>query len=128
MLIATDVAARGLDVPTVDLVVNYDLPRLSKDYVHRVGRTARAGRTGRSLAFVTHYDIEAVHRIDHLIQRQVRAPVNSRTMRGRLHGNPRRSATPRGQPSQLPRATCREHIVVFSWYREGSLCLRSDCT
>ncbi|OAA53961.1 ATP-dependent RNA helicase [Niveomyces insectorum RCEF 264] len=56
ILIATDVAARGLDIPRIGIVVNYDVPQDSKTYVHRVGRTARAGKSGHAMTLVTQYD------------------------------------------------------------------------
>ena len=67
VLLATDVAARGLDIPTVDLVLKFDLPMMARDYVHRVGRTARAGRPGWSLSFVSQYDVDLVQRIEELV-------------------------------------------------------------
>ncbi|KAF3796569.1 DEAD-box ATP-dependent RNA helicase 36 [Nymphaea thermarum] len=71
ILLATDVASRGLDIPTVDLVINYDIPRDPHDYVHRVGRTARAGRGGRALSLVTQNDVDLVHRIEDVIRKQL---------------------------------------------------------
>jgi len=71
ILIATDVASRGLDIPHVDVVVNFDIPTHSKDYIHRVGRTARAGRSGRAVTFVTQYDVELYQRIEHLIGKKM---------------------------------------------------------
>jgi ATP-dependent RNA helicase RhlE len=53
VLVATDIAARGLDIPQLPLVVNYDLPAVAEDYVHRVGRTGRAGHPGRAVSFVS---------------------------------------------------------------------------
>lgn len=71
ILIATDVASRGLDIPHVDIVINYDLPSHSKDYIHRVGRTARAGKSGQSITLVTQYDVELFQRIEHLIEKKL---------------------------------------------------------
>lgn len=71
ILIATDVASRGLDIPHVDVVLNLDLPSHSKDYIHRVGRTARAGRSGKSVSFVTQYDVELYQRIESLIGKKL---------------------------------------------------------
>ena len=64
VLIATDVASRGLDIPDVELVINYDIPNIVEDYVHRIGRTARAGKEGRAISLVTQYDIDLVTTIE----------------------------------------------------------------
>ncbi|KAK0415305.1 hypothetical protein QR680_011882 [Steinernema hermaphroditum] len=71
ILICTDVAARGLDIPHVDLVVNHNVPRCPKTYVHRVGRSARAGRFGAALTFVTQYDVTLLQEVEKLIGKKM---------------------------------------------------------
>ena len=67
ILVATDIAARGLDVPHIEHVINYDLPQVAEDYIHRMGRTARAGAVGSSLSFVTNSDREKWNAIERLL-------------------------------------------------------------
>lgn len=77
LLVATDVAARGLDIDDVDIVFNYDLPHDPEDYVHRIGRTGRAGRSGKSVTFVYGRDIyrlEAIERYTRQVVRRMPIP------------------------------------------------------
>jgi len=67
VLVATDIAARGLDIDDVDIVVNFELPRDPEDYVHRIGRTARAGRTGKAVTFYGRRDFSLLARIERYI-------------------------------------------------------------
>ncbi|HMX38945.1 MAG TPA: DEAD/DEAH box helicase [Saprospiraceae bacterium] len=91
ILVATDVLSRGIDVDGIDLVVNYDVPRDAEDYVHRVGRTARAERTGTALTLITPLDQHKFKRIEHLIGRTVdKLPLPKHLQSGQERSSPRR--------------------------------------
>lgn len=60
-----------MDIPSVDVVINFDIPTHSKDYIHRVGRTARAGRSGKSITLVSQYDVELVQRIEDVVGKKM---------------------------------------------------------
>jgi ATP-dependent RNA helicase RhlE len=71
ILVATDIAARGIDVKGIELVINYDLPDDTDDYVHRIGRTARAGQSGRAVSFATPDQFKDVKSIERLIKKEI---------------------------------------------------------
>lgn len=74
-LVATDVAARGIDIATISHVINYDLPRQAEDYVHRIGRCGRAGRTGEAVSLCSRDDVKLLGYINRYLNRQMRVGV-----------------------------------------------------
>ncbi len=78
-LVATDIAARGIDVDGISHVINYDLPEVSETYVHRIGRTARAGRTGVAISLCTPDEIPALRSIEALIRQQIPSTRDARS-------------------------------------------------
>ncbi len=75
VLVATDVAARGIDVPTISHVINYGLPMKAEDYVHRIGRTGRAGRNGIAVTFAERRDVPMIRRIEHFTTQPIAPAV-----------------------------------------------------
>jgi superfamily II DNA/RNA helicase len=75
ILVATDVAARGIDVPTITHVINFGLPMKAEDYVHRIGRTGRAGRSGVAITLAEHRDRSKIRAIEQYTQQPLQAEV-----------------------------------------------------
>ena len=97
VLVATDIAARGLDIEQLPHVVNYDLPHNSEDYVHRIGRTGRAGQKGEAISFCTPDDKESVRGIEKLINKKLEV---SEPLRGSRHFAAARSSRSEGNQSK----------------------------
>ena len=95
VLVATDVAARGLDVPHIRHVINYDLPQVAEDYIHRMGRTARAGAHGEALSFVASGDSRKWKAIEHLLDPDKKQD-NGHGAKGKNTANKRNHAGRRG--------------------------------
>ncbi len=74
ILIATDIVSRGIDIDDIQMVINYDVPRDPEDYVHRIGRTARANRDGQAITLVTPKDWQHLIKIEHLIEKEIPKP------------------------------------------------------
>ena len=86
VLIATDIAARGIDVPNISLVVNYDLPDATDDYIHRIGRTGRAGSTGLAISFATRYQMRTIKTIEGLVNKQMFLSEHSEAVQPQQRG------------------------------------------
>ena len=119
VLVATDIAARGLDIVQLPLVVNYDLPLAAQDYIHRVGRTGRAGSSGRAISLVTSLDGQMLRDIQRLVSAPLehvvvegfegaRSPASvdhrrqDRDRRGRRHSSSPRAVNPFGRVERSP--------------------------
>lgn len=79
-LVATDVAARGIDVNDLAMVINYDLPNEAENYVHRIGRTARAGKSGKAYTFCSEQDVYSLPAIERYIEKQIPSRVADESM------------------------------------------------
>jgi ATP-dependent RNA helicase DeaD len=102
LLVATDIAARGLDIEHVTHVINFDVPNSSETYVHRIGRTGRVGRTGRAITFVTPAQRDEIARIEHDVKTKI---GEWETPEERLEHAPppRRRGRPRRAPEAQPK-------------------------
>ncbi|MDR4479221.1 MAG: DEAD/DEAH box helicase [Nitrospira sp.] len=101
VLVATDIAARGIDVANIAHVINYDVPNSPEDYVHRIGRTARMRTTGRATTFVTTEDQEQLRAIERLLGQAVpRAEGSSASMSGSMRPD---GHAPRSEPERRRR-------------------------
>ena len=105
VLVATDVAARGIDVAGITHVVNFDLPKFAEDYVHRIGRTGRAGATGTSVSFASNRDALHLKKIEQFTGQKIQAHTIAGlepkfkprpAPAGRGNGGPRSNSAPRG--------------------------------
>jgi ATP-dependent RNA helicase RhlE len=99
VLVATDIASRGLDIEELPHVVNYDLPHVAEDYVHRIGRTGRAGASGEAVSLVCGEDRPLLAAIERLINRR----IEQRTLAGFEPGSSHHAAAPRHEPRRQQR-------------------------
>jgi ATP-dependent RNA helicase RhlE len=101
VLVATDIAARGLDIEALPHVVNFDLPHVAEDYVHRIGRTGRAGAEGEAVSLVSHEDRPLMAAIERLMNRNVEERV--------IAGFENRGQTPNSGRGQTPNSGRPQH-------------------
>ena len=126
VLVATDIAARGLDIEELPFVVNYELPHTPEDYVHRIGRTGRAGLPGEAISLVSPEEMKFLEDIEQMLKRKLprmsapdtgRAPAARPAQRERDagHKRPAAHAAPRPQPAPKPQAAAPSSPPAFDY-------------
>ncbi len=114
VLVATDVAARGLDVPSISHVINYGLPMKAEDYVHRIGRTGRAGRSGLAVTLAERRDAGMIHNIQRFTTQRIPAAV--------VEGLEPKRPEPQSQTKPLRSEAVRQaRLRRQAWFRQESL-------
>lgn len=119
LLVATDIAARGLDIDHVTHVINYDLPNSTETYVHRIGRTGRVGRTGRAITFVTNEQLDDLKRIE----REAKSPIAEWQGPGKSSdrtGKPQASTSEPGKVEEKQTAVTGDGGMVKLFCSRGS--------
>ena len=114
LLVASDVAARGLDIPAVSHVFNFDVPHHADDYVHRIGRTGRAGRAGTAISLVTPLDSKSIAAIEKLIGQTIPARRRRLCRADRTSGTATPASPERERPREVPRTVTRGPGVVHA--------------
>ena len=101
ILVATDIASRGLDVPHIEHIINYDMPQAPEDFIHRIGRTARAGSVGEAVSFLTQKDTRIWRSIERLLNKEESKKKN---------GNPKNEITPKFKNKKRRRSRAKKKV------------------
>lgn len=103
VLVATDIASRGIDIAQLPVVINFDLPNVPEDYVHRIGRTGRAGSNGRAISLVCADEVKQLRDIERVISRQLsRAFIDGFAPQEPLPESPSKTKRPSSKPKSAP--------------------------
>ena len=125
LLVATDIAARGIDVPRVEAVINYDLPEVPESYVHRIGRTARAGMIGDAISFCSELEIKKLRAIEKLIKTKIKTEnyhkiVNKQIREAKNNGSPKRVDNRKKRADDPDRRQFKKKSIRKSFARKKS--------
>ena len=101
ILVATDIASRGLDVPHIEHIINYDMPQAPEDFIHRIGRTARAGSVGEAVSFLTQKDTRIWRSIERLLNKEESKKKN---------GNSKNKITPKFKNKKRSRSRTKKKV------------------